>query len=98
MYLKQIYTTCDDEADKRALGIYELWRCTSCTVGQTQNVSYTIGWAASATADEWLTGGFDVSVSWTAGTIRDAPPAKSIRSVSSTTLPIQLIPWRMIVQ
>jgi hypothetical protein len=26
--LKQIYTTCDDEADKRALGKHELWRRT----------------------------------------------------------------------
>lgn len=39
----------------------------SCTVGQLQSVSYTIGWTAAATAWEWLTGGFAVSVSWTTG-------------------------------
>ncbi|KAJ5825876.1 hypothetical protein N7474_003014 [Penicillium riverlandense] len=40
---------------------------TSCTVGQTESISYTIGWSATATAFEWLTGGFSVSVSWTTG-------------------------------
>ncbi|KAJ5601795.1 hypothetical protein N7510_011329 [Penicillium lagena] len=39
----------------------------SCTVGETESVSYTIGFSATATVDEWLTGGFDVSVSWTTG-------------------------------
>ncbi|KAE9374265.1 hypothetical protein N431DRAFT_533059 [Stipitochalara longipes BDJ] len=39
----------------------------SCSVGQSQSVSYTLGWSASATADEWLSGGFDVSVSWSTG-------------------------------
>ncbi|KAJ5612751.1 hypothetical protein N7510_005945 [Penicillium lagena] len=39
----------------------------SCTVGQSESISYTIGWTASATAFEWLTGGFSVSVSWTTG-------------------------------
>ncbi|PCG96925.1 Hypothetical protein PENO1_065820 [Penicillium occitanis (nom. inval.)] len=39
----------------------------SCSVGQTESVSYTIGWTASATAEEWLTGGFAVSASWTTG-------------------------------
>ncbi|KAF8858500.1 hypothetical protein BDZ45DRAFT_714455 [Acephala macrosclerotiorum] len=32
-----------------------------------KSMSHTIGWPSSATADEWLTGGFDVSVSWTTG-------------------------------
>ncbi|EEA19900.1 conserved hypothetical protein [Talaromyces marneffei ATCC 18224] len=39
----------------------------SCSVGQTQSVSYTIGWTASAAASQWLTGGFSVSASWTTG-------------------------------
>ncbi|CZR64860.1 uncharacterized protein PAC_14759 [Phialocephala subalpina] len=39
----------------------------SCSVCQKESMSYTIGWSSSATADEWLTCGFDVSVSWTTG-------------------------------
>ncbi|CAL5868549.1 uncharacterized protein PFLUO_LOCUS2776 [Penicillium psychrofluorescens] len=40
---------------------------TSCTVGQSESISYTIGWSATATAFQWLTGGFAVSVTWTTG-------------------------------
>jgi hypothetical protein len=34
-----------------------------CTVGFHQSTSFTIGFSASATAWEWLSGGFDVEVS-----------------------------------
>ncbi|KAL4893757.1 hypothetical protein BDV59DRAFT_207539 [Aspergillus ambiguus] len=39
----------------------------SCSVGALQSKSYTIGWTASATAAQWITGGFAVQASWTTG-------------------------------
>ncbi|KPM37924.1 hypothetical protein AK830_g8633 [Neonectria ditissima] len=39
----------------------------SCSVGESQSQSITVGFSVSATLWEWLTGGFDVSVSWTTG-------------------------------
>ncbi|RBA17472.1 hypothetical protein FPRO05_02196 [Fusarium proliferatum] len=41
----------------------------SCSVGQTDSVSYTIGWTASAggPSGNWISGGFSVSESWTTG-------------------------------
>lgn len=38
-----------------------------CEVGESQSLSYSIGWSASAEAYEWISGGFDVSVSWETG-------------------------------
>ena len=38
-----------------------------CSVGQTNSVSYTLGWTATATAWQWLNAGFNVGVSWTTG-------------------------------
>lgn len=38
-----------------------------CTVGQMQSSSYTIGWSASSSATTWISGGFDVSESWSTG-------------------------------
>jgi hypothetical protein len=35
----------------------------SCTVGQSQSKSFTIGWSGSATAFEWFNGGFAVEMS-----------------------------------
>ncbi|EPE03596.1 hypothetical protein F503_01854 [Ophiostoma piceae UAMH 11346] len=43
---------------------------TSCSVGQTQSVSYTIGFSMTLVGLEkygWLSGGFDVSKTWTTG-------------------------------
>ncbi|RBR26133.1 uncharacterized protein FIESC28_01161 [Fusarium coffeatum] len=39
----------------------------SCSVGNTQSVSYTIGWTASLTPVSWISGGFSVSESWSTG-------------------------------
>ncbi|KAF5975483.1 hypothetical protein FCOIX_7669 [Fusarium coicis] len=41
----------------------------SCSVGQTDSTSYTIGWTAGASSPGggWISGGFSVSESWTTG-------------------------------
>ncbi|KAF5628128.1 uncharacterized protein FTJAE_9003 [Fusarium tjaetaba] len=41
----------------------------SCSVGQTDSTSYTIGWTAtvSSPGGGWISGGFGVSESWTTG-------------------------------
>ncbi|KAM0345650.1 hypothetical protein ACHAPU_006304 [Fusarium lateritium] len=39
----------------------------SCSVGNTQSKSYTIGWTATFTPASWISGGFSVSESWTTG-------------------------------
>ncbi|KZF19049.1 hypothetical protein L228DRAFT_271675 [Xylona heveae TC161] len=41
-----------------------------CSIGQSNSISYTLGWNAGAIIDEWITGGFDVSVSWTTGNVQ----------------------------
>ncbi|KAF5660303.1 hypothetical protein FCIRC_12181 [Fusarium circinatum] len=39
----------------------------SCSVGNSQSVSYTIGWTATLTPVSWISGGFSVSESWNTG-------------------------------
>ncbi|KPM44436.1 hypothetical protein AK830_g2087 [Neonectria ditissima] len=39
----------------------------SCTVGQSESTSYTIGWSASLTPFSWISGTFSVSETWTTG-------------------------------
>ncbi|RGP72908.1 hypothetical protein FLONG3_6546 [Fusarium longipes] len=39
----------------------------SCSVGNTQSRSYTIGWSASLSAFGWTSGGFEVSETWETG-------------------------------
>jgi hypothetical protein len=39
----------------------------SCTVGYAESESFTIGFTASATIDEWATFGFSVTKTWTTG-------------------------------
>ncbi|PLN78462.1 hypothetical protein BDW42DRAFT_143501 [Aspergillus taichungensis] len=39
----------------------------SCTVGRTESESYSIGFSSSLTGGGWITGGFDVSKSWSTG-------------------------------
>ncbi|KAF5675860.1 hypothetical protein FCIRC_7232 [Fusarium circinatum] len=41
----------------------------SCSVGQSDSTSYTIGWTAGVSSPEggWISGGFSVSESWTTG-------------------------------
>ncbi|KAI2604735.1 uncharacterized protein GGS25DRAFT_533620 [Hypoxylon fragiforme] len=40
-----------------------------CSVGESQSTSYTIGWSISTgtAVTQWITGGFDVSMSWSTG-------------------------------
>ncbi|RYO87094.1 hypothetical protein DL766_003550 [Monosporascus sp. MC13-8B] len=38
-----------------------------CSVGRQDSKSFTIGWAASATAMQWISGGFSVTMSWNTG-------------------------------
>ncbi|KAF5563112.1 hypothetical protein FPHYL_5343 [Fusarium phyllophilum] len=39
----------------------------SCSVGNSQSISYTIGWTATLTPVSWISGGFSVSESWNTG-------------------------------
>ncbi|KAI1044192.1 hypothetical protein LB505_008607 [Fusarium chuoi] len=39
----------------------------SCSVGNSQSISYTIGWTATLTPVSWISGGFSVSESWSTG-------------------------------
>ncbi|KAF2758964.1 hypothetical protein EJ05DRAFT_499390 [Pseudovirgaria hyperparasitica] len=38
-----------------------------CSTGQTETRSYTIGFSITGSPAEWISGGFDVSTSWTTG-------------------------------
>ena len=38
-----------------------------CTVGRGDSKSFTISWSASASGGEFVSGGFEVSESWTTG-------------------------------
>ncbi|KAF5249676.1 hypothetical protein FANTH_4984 [Fusarium anthophilum] len=39
----------------------------SCSVGQSDSTSFTIGWTANSAGPSWISGGFSVSESWTTG-------------------------------
>lgn len=39
----------------------------TCSVGESNSKSRTVGWSASASAAGWISAGFDVSTTWTTG-------------------------------
>lgn len=52
------------------LNLQEVVNCgtaQSCSVGNSQSISYTIGWTATLTPVSWISGGFSVSESWSTG-------------------------------
>ncbi|CAG7564520.1 unnamed protein product [Fusarium equiseti] len=62
--------TCDPHQNYLHKQLSEVVNCgsaPSCSVGNTQSVSYTIGWTANLTPVSWISGGFSVSESWSTG-------------------------------